>query len=374
MIRLAAAILVSVATVSGSAAAQKKPPKGGADGNAAPAAVVEGERGAKLDRAVAGFDTAGGGFCGTVLVAAGGKVLLEKGYGLADEAAGRPLGTDALWDWASVSKQFTAAAVLRLQDQKKLKLDDPISKWFKDAPKDKAGVTLRQILNHTSGIESGFKQEWKFDGGKRESFEKLVLGLPMTAKPGEAWEYSNSGYAFAAAIVERVTGKAFEEWCEEQLFKPAGMKDATFIGRPGLALARVPKIERGKGFTDRPRDFAFAYGNTLSWGYRGCGGTVATARDLFAWDRALRGDKLLSKVAREAFYQPALNDYALGWTVRKSRDGVRVEHSGGVLGVVTNYLRLLDEDIVVALACSYQPKDHPSRLAEELVAIARAKD
>jgi len=329
--------------------------------------------GAELDRIVADFDKAGGGFCGSVIVASKGKVLLEKGYGLADAEAKKPIGTDALWDWASVSKQFTAAAVLKLQDQKKLKVDDPISKFFKDAPADKAKVTLRQLLNHTSGIEAGFGsgEHWRCDSSKRDSFEQMMLKLPMTSKPGEKWEYSNSAYGFTAAIIEHVSGKTFEEFCVEQLFKPAGMKDATFIGREGLDPKRVPKIERGAGFTDRPADYAFAYGNQMSWGYRGCGGAVATTRDMLQWDRALRGDKVLSKVALADLYKPGLRDYSLGWFMLKSPGGMRAEHGGGVKGVVTQYVRELDEDIVVALACSYQPKAHPQQLAEALIGAVR---
>jgi CubicO group peptidase (beta-lactamase class C family) len=264
-----------------------------------------------------------------------------------------------------------------LKKWRKLTLDDPLSRFFADAPKDKAQVTLRQLLNHTSGIEAGFKPDWKFDARDRESFVKMALGLPMTSKPGERWEYSNSGYALAAAIIERVTGLSFEEYCLEHVFRPAGMKEATMIGHgtlepgtPRNALDRVPKIERGTGFTDRPATNHFAYGDQLSWGYRGCGGVVATTRDMLAWDRALRSGKFLDKQSIEDLYRPALKDYALGWEVRKAADGLRVEHSGGVLGVVTYYLRHLDEDAVVAIACSYRPKDHPAQLAERLLRIA----
>jgi CubicO group peptidase (beta-lactamase class C family) len=200
----------------------------------------------------------------------------------------------------------------------------------------------------------------------------------MVAKPGEKWEYSNSGYALVAAIIERVTGLSFEEFCVEYVFRPAGMKDATMIGygsldaaSPQTALGRVPKIDRGAGFTDRPGHFHFAYGDQLTWGYRGCGGVVATARDLLAWDRALRDGRFLGKQSVADLYKPGLKDYALGWEVRKSADGQCVQHSGGVFGVVTYYLRLLDEDVVVALTCSYTPKEHPARIADKLVRIAK---
>ena len=330
-------------------------------------ATIAGPAGEALDAIVQQFDTAAGGFSGSVLVAKDGKIVLEKGYGFHDAEKKQPMRIDALWDWASVSKQFTAAALLRLQDKKKLKLDDELRKYWPKAPADKKGVTIRHLLNHTSGIEAGFKSEWKFDAKVRTSFEDLVLGLPMTSKPGEKFEYSNSGYAMAAALVEKLSDKTFEQFCVEELFRPFGIKDACFIGWPELDLERVPKIARGAGFADRPKEFRFAYGNELTWGYRGCGGVVASTRDMLAWDRALRGGKLLSKKALDELYTPCKDDYALGWKILQTRHGKRAEHAGGVLGVVTQYFRLLDRDVVVALACNYEPKDNPAKLAEQLV-------
>jgi len=370
---------------------QGKETKGKA--KAAPA-IVDGELGKALDEAVGKIDAADGGFCGVVLVATQGKVVLEKGYGVADAAAKRAMPPDALYDWASVSKQFTAAALLKLIEAsrmddaalrklgakkladalkdkkwKKLGLDDPLSRFFPECPKDKAAVTLRQLLNHTSGIQSGFKQEWKFDASSRDSLIACILGLSMVSKPGGKWEYSNSAYSFVGALIEKVSGMTFEEFCDELLFKPAGMTSATMIGTKGLDLTRVPRIARGAGFDDLPKEYAFAYGNQLTWGYRGCGGVVASTRDMFQWDQALRGGKLLSKESLEQLYTPALQDYALGWKVRKVGGGVRVEHGGGVRGVATHYLRHLDQDYVVALACSYEPKTHPEEIADRLARI-----
>jgi CubicO group peptidase (beta-lactamase class C family) len=342
-------------------AAQKGPAKAAAD------ATVQGKVGEELDQIVLQFDADAGGFSGIVLVARDGRVVLEKGYGVHDAATGQPVGVDSLWDWASVSKQFTAAALLRLQDKKKLDLDDSLRKHWPKAPADKKGVTVRHLLEHTSGIQSGFRGEWEFDSSRRAALEELVLSLPVESPPGEKHDYSNSGYALAAALVEKLSGKTFEDYCRQELFVPAGMKDAGMIGDHEIDLDRVPKIERGAGFTDRPPEFRFAYGNSLHWGYRGCGGVVATARDMFAWDQALRGKKLLSAKARKELYTVAKDDYALGWMVRRLPAGECAFHSGSVLGVVTMYYRLLDEDVVVALACNYTPKDNPGRLAERLL-------
>ena len=374
------------------ATAARAQERGKAAAKAPPGKIVEGALGKALDEAVRGFDAASGGFCGVVAVASKGKVVLQQGYGIADAAAGVAMPPDAPFDWASVSKQFTAALTLRvielsvlddakrrkacsrevadaLKAWKKLSLEDPLSRFFPKAPKEKAEVTIRQLLNHTSGIESGFKGEWQFDSSRAESLIELVLGLPMTSKPGTTFDYSNSGYAFVAALLEKLTGVTFEELLREQLFEPAGMKEAWQIGEAALPLARVPKIERGAGFTDRPADYKFAYGNQLRWGYRGCGGVVATTAAMVQWDRALRDGKYLSKASLEELYRPAQKDYALGWEVRNVRGSRRAEHSGGVQGVVAYCLRDLDRDFVVALICSYSPKDHPSVLADALAKL-----
>lgn len=342
-------------------------------GKAVPKPVVEGETGSKLDEYLQKLDANDGGYCGNAIVAVKGKVLLEKGYGLFDASAKKAMPVDALWDWASVSKQFTAAAILRLQDMKKLKITDTLKKFFPGAPPDKAGVTILQLLQHTSGIESGFKKEWKFDASKRDSLVELILQLPMTSKPGEKWEYNNAGYSFLAAIVEIASGRTFEEFCAEELYKRAGMKNSFIIGMKDLDLARVPRVERGVGFTDRPADFAFAYGNKISWGYRGCGGAVMTTRDMYLWDRALRGEKLLSKASREDLYKVGLNNYALGWEITKVGSARAAAHSGGVQGVVTYVLRGIDEDFCVAMTWSYSPKSNIVETARKLLSIADVK-
>jgi CubicO group peptidase (beta-lactamase class C family) len=361
--RVAAVLLLSLLAVpalAGDKDKGKKPSKPSAD--AAPS-VVEGEAGKAMDERVAKLDEPLGGFNGCAFVAVGDKVLLEKGYGVADARGAKPMRADALWDWASITKQFTAAALLRLEAKKKLSLDDPLSKHFKECPKDKAKVTLRQLLNHTSGIQSGFRNEWKFDGNKRDSLVECVLHLPMESKPGEKFEYSNSGYGFAAAVLEQVSGKTWEEFCVEELFRPAGMKDACTIGWKSLDLGRVPRQERG---TKDP----FPYGPVLNWGYRGCGGAVATVREMGLWDRALRGDKILGPAQKKAFYEPALQDYALGWTVRRDGVGDYVEHTGGVGKNITWYRRYLEKEIVVALALNYETKDNLTALVDELARLA----
>jgi CubicO group peptidase (beta-lactamase class C family) len=355
-------LAVSFAAASALRAQQQPAPPG--------PAVVAGATGAALDAMVRAFDPAGGGFSGVVLVARDGRIVLEQGYGVHDAAAKQPIDAGSLWDWASIGKQFTAAAVSKLADRRVLALDDALPRHLPDVPADKRAITVRQLLQHTSGIPGGYRREWTFDRTSRESLERLVLGLPLASAPGTKFEYSNLGYALAATLVERAGGVPFDEFCVRELFVPAGMASTFPIGSKDLDLARVPRVFRGEGFPDRPAADRFAYGNTLAWGYRGCGGIAGTARDLLAWDRALRGTELLSAAATKELFTAGRDGYALGWRIERLPCGRAAYHSGSVRGVLSTFLRLLDRDACVALACNYLPKDNPEQLARSLLARA----
>lgn len=379
IVRVAVPVLVltllGALVVGPSAAGDKpgKPPKPGAKGKAGDgksaddAALVAGAVGKKLDELCSSTSRFPNGLSGSVLVARGGKVLLQKGYGVANAASRSPVRADALFDWCSVTKQFTAAAVLKLQMQKKLSIDDPIAKHFKDVPKDKAKVTIRQLLNHTSGIatRSDFGQA---EAASKEALVKWFVGSPIASEPGAKWEYSNAAYFALAALIEIKSGKSWEKYLREELFEPAGMKDARCIGDADLDLERVPLDARGTG---QP----FEYGNSLSWGYRGAGGVVATVADMLAWDRALRGTKVLSEAAKRDYYTVGLSEYALGWELQKWAGNTAYTHSGHTGEVVTFYFRSIDPDVVVAVALNEEPPPiHPGTLARELADLVNNAD
>lgn len=336
----------------------------GGNGKSDDGCVVAGEAGAKLDEFMKDAKNFPEGFNGCVLVARDGVILLAKGYGVARAEPALPMRADALWDWCSVTKQFTAAAILKLEMQKKLKLDDPLKKFFKDAPKEKANVTLRQLLNHTSGMNAAPPGWEKIDPFDRDAAVKWILAAPVASEPGKKWEYNNAAYFLLAAIIEKVADTSYEKFLREQLFEPAGMKGAGFIGDGKADHERVPLDARGTG---KP----FAYGPRMSWGYRGAGGALASVFDMFKWDVALRGDKILSKAARQEYYTVGLQDYALGWEVRNAEGGRRASHSGHTGDVITYFLRQLESPLVVAIAYSYEPKTHPQATVEELARLAR---
>ncbi len=344
--------------------AKPQKPAKGKPGDAKGDGVVEPKVGAILDRFMQSKKIFPEGFNGSVLVAKGGEILLEKGYGIADAAKNTPIRADALWDWCSITKQFTAAAILKLEMQKKLSIDAPLAKVCPDCPKDKAKVTLRMLMNHTSGIDNTCKTIPHDAFTDREQMMKGFLNSPLISEPGSKWDYSNVAYFFLAGLIEKVSGQPYEKFIHEQLWKPGGVTDAFLIGDGDLDIRRVPKDDRGKGVE-------FAYGPRLTWGYRGAGGAVLTPRAMLAWDRALRGDKVLSADAKKKYYEVGKDNYALGWEISNVAGDTVAAHSGHTGNVITYYLRNLTGDIVVAIAYSYEPPTHPQITANNLMVIAK---
>jgi len=276
------------------------------------------------------------GFSGAVLVARDGKVLVQKGFGVADRAGGARNTPETRFEIASASKQITAAAVLKLHAAGKLSIDDSIAKRLPGVPNEHKGVTIRHLLNHTSGFPR------MGPGGFGPDLATAVAGYlkgRRTAEPGKRFEYWNGGYALLAGIVETTSGTSFVEFCRKELFEPAGMTSTGFCGD---AVANA-----AHGYQD-DKDVGAAGTHSFGWEYRGMGGVVTTVGDLWKWDRALRTDAVLPAAAREILFAPALQDYACGWNVVRLGELGRVaEHGGTVDGFETEMIRCLDRDAAV---------------------------
>lgn len=319
--------------------------------------VVHGDLGAALDRAV-GLATYGQ-FRGCVLVARDGEVILAKGYGVADQS-GDPITADSLLELASVSKAFTAAAVLRLEARGKLTTADPISRHLEGVPADKKEVTIHHLLTHTSGIGDPVQE---FPTDDREAAVRVLVSAPMVSEPGSAFSYSNPGYWLLAAIVERASGVSFEQFVRDEVLRPAGMSASGCQTDPQLDLARcvdrVVNGERAGSAGECPYPFV--------WGYRGSGGVVVSARDMASWDRALRGDALLSADARGRMFTPEREGYAYGWEISQGPLGRVASHTGGVSGFAVSFSRLLDRDACILVITN--PPHNPVELSRDLFDI-----
>lgn len=247
------------------------------------------------------------GFSGAVLIAKGKKILFKKGYGWTDRKKTSPVKSSTKFYIASISKQFTASAILKLQEQQKLNVQDPISKYLKDVPLDKKGITLHQLLTHTAGL----KEMYAADGiNDRDEAVRLLLKEPLKSKPGEKFGYTNDAYNLLAIVVEIVSGQPYELFLREQLLKPAKMSQTGFWGE-SLVAGEKPIAEM---LHDVPVESKLP-----NWGFRGATGMFSTAEDLYKWQQALFGDRVLSKTAEEKLLTPyaqtSRGTYTYGWFI-----------------------------------------------------------
>lgn len=262
------------------------------------------------------------GFSGSVLVAKDGAVIHKAGYGFADVGAKRKNDTATLFDMGSVGKLFTAAAILKLEEQGKLKLTDTLDKFFPKAPKDKAKITLTQLLSHSGGIS----RDYDAYGGNlkdRDASMNELLAIELSSKPGTKFEYSNANYYLAGAVVEIASRQSYESYLEKYLFAPAGMKDTGFCSDKDLDKARsARRYEDGK-------DKGSVVEWPFTWGQRGCGYIVTTVEDMFKWSTALEDETVLTEESKEKFFKPQLDGYALGWFTLVGRHNAAVMYHGG---------------------------------------------
>lgn len=280
------------------------------------------------------------GFSGTVLLARDGDVLLNKGYGWADVEARVPNTDETVFPIESVTKQFTAAAILTLEMQGKLQTSDPISHFFANVPDDKADVTLHHLLTHTSGIITGTDEY--YDDASKKAIIDLALRTPLRFPPGERDAYSNIGYAMLAAVVEQVSGMEFEEYLHATLFAPAGLQSTGYRNPDWKARTLVHRYALGKD-NGTVLDSPFP-----DWNRIGASDVLSTTYDLFRWHTALLGSDILSEESKRRMYTPVANNYGYGWYVSDSDHGRLIEHDGGSSkGTAADFRRYLDEELVI---------------------------
>ena len=316
------------------------------------------------------------GFSGTVLVAKDGKVLLEKGYGMADRERKIPMAADSVISIGSITKQFTAAAILKLEMAGKLRVDEPIGRFFPGAPPEKAAITIHQLLTHSAGLESDYGPT-DYEAVSRDEIIRRVMAAPLRTPPGKQYFYSNAGYSLLAAIVEILSGQSYETYLRDNLFVPAGMKATGYkvAWRDGqVAHGYVDGKDWGT-ILDKPWDKDGPY-----WNLRGNGGIHSTAGDMYRWHLALEGDKILSKAAKEKYFKPYVPEgpegqsyYAYGWAIFETPRKTRlVAHNGGNGVFAADFRRYVDENVVIYAASNAEPS--AIALTEVLPAIVFGGD
>ncbi|UCD63089.1 MAG: beta-lactamase family protein [Candidatus Zixiibacteriota bacterium] len=310
--------------------------------------VVAGDVAERVDAYLAGITSFG--FSGAALVARGDEILLNKGYSLAVAADSIPNTAQTVFSVGSITKQFTAAAIMKLEMTGKLAVSDRITKYFDNVPPDKQVITLHHLLTHTAGLPGSLGRDFEVVG--RDEMMRRILNAPLEFPPGRQFGYSNCGYSMLAAVVEIASAQPYEQFLAENLFEPAGMH-FTGYRRPDWSRRTVARWYTGEADNGTPLEKDYPY-----WNYIGNGGILSTTGDMFRWHRALLGEEILSAAAKQKLYTPFLNDYAYGWDVLETERGVLIQHDGGSsLGCAADFKRFIDSGIVIMLFSNYSGPD-----------------
>jgi CubicO group peptidase (beta-lactamase class C family) len=306
-------------------------------------------------------------FSGAILVARDGKVLVSKGYGMADVENDVPNTPETRFRLGSLTKQFTAASILLLQERGKLSVQDSICKYVAPCPEAWQPVTIHHLLSHTGGVPdfTGFPD---YARTKREpTTVEATIGrfrsLPLDFKPGEDWKYSNSGYVLLGHVVEKVSGKSYESFLRENIFEPLKMT-STGYDHPDQIIKR-----RARGYAAGPD------GGVINASYLdmsipfSAGGLYSTVGDLYLWDQALYGEKILKKSSLDAMFTAVRSGYGYGYGVSKLFNRRLATHGGGIEGFSTTIHRFPDDHVTVIVLSNYEDA-RSGRIARDLAAVA----
>jgi D-alanyl-D-alanine carboxypeptidase len=312
---------------------------------------------------------------GAVIVTRKGETVFRKGYGLADMELKVPIQPDMVFRLGSVTKQFTAVAILMLEEQGKLSVTDPITRFLPDYPTAGQTITIEHLLTHTSGIKSytsmpQWLSMWRTDMSLGALID-MFKNQPMDFKPDERWLYDNSGYILLGAIIERASGASYEDFIEKKIFEPLGMKNSYYDRTEQIIPNRVKGYQRtANGFQNAPY---------LSMTQPYAAGSLASSvDDLALWDDAIWGNKLIKKESLTKAHTPhrladgQLTAYGYGWALGSYEGHQTVEHGGGIHGFASYVLSMPDDGVYVAILTngSAGHKLSPQRLAIQMAAIA----
>jgi CubicO group peptidase (beta-lactamase class C family) len=305
-------------------------------------------------------------FMGSVLVARGNDIVLDKGYGFADLEWDVPNSPTTKFRLGSVTKQFTAASILLLEERGKLIVNDPLKKYMADAPAAWDKITIFDLLTHTSGIPNFTSFP---DYAYKEPFpatpEQLVARFrdkPLDFEPGEKWSYSNSGYVLLGYLIEKVSGETYAKFVQENIFTPLGMKDSGYDSNSAIISRRasgyVPSVSGplNAGFIDMTVPLS-------------AGALYSTTHDLLRWEQGLFGGKLLSAASLQKMTTPFKSDYAFGLLVHTVGGHKVIDHGGGIEGFNTHLTYYPDDKVTVVVLGNLNGQA-PDDIAARLGSIA----
>lgn len=286
----------------------------------------------------------------TVPAGASGTLVAVRGRRV--ECVGFGTGEcDTVYDIGSVTKQFTAAAVVLLASRGRLDVHDPISRWLGPVPADKAAITVQQLLTHTSGLVDSLGGDYA--RLTRRQLVTRALAAPLRTPPGSAYHYSNVGYSLLTVVVERASGTSYERFLRRHLFKPAGMRSTGYV-LPDWSRREVAVEHDERGVPrGTPLDHPWAASGPW-WNLRGNGGLLSTGHDMARWHRALAAGLVLDRRAQRELFRPRVDEqpggdsrYGYGWVLLDTPLGRVAWHNGGNGRSYAELARVLGERAMV---------------------------
>lgn len=294
-----------------------------------------------------------------VLIAKHGQVLYEKAFGSANLELSVSMKSNMVFNVGSITKQFTAVAILQLAEENKLSLQDSLQKFIHNFPSKGSTITIENLLTHTSGIKSYEEIDHTSQNIERWDFtpEQLIdnfKNYPLNFEPGTQFSYSNSGYYLLGYIIEKISGKPYQKYIQDKIFNPLGLKCSYFDDGKTI----IPKRVNGYYRDDSAFKNAEYWSPTIEYAH---GGLISNAEDILKWHNALYSYKILGKEILQKATTPyklkdgTLSEYGYGWFIRTASDGVKsIEHEGGVSGFLANEIYFPQQDIFIVILCNSQ--------------------
>ena len=308
-------------------------------------------------------------FMGTVLVAKGAHVVFSKGYGSADLEWNVPNAPNAKFRLGSVTKQFTAASILLLEERGKLSVQDPVKKYVLNAPAAWDKITIFNLLTHTSGIPNftDFPEYRRLEpfATSAEQLVALFRDKPLDFQPGERWSYSNSGYVLLTDIIEKITGQQYASFVHDNIFAPLGMTESGYDSNSEVIA------HRASGYVFENNRYANA-GYINMTVPQGAGALYSTTEDLLKWELGLFGGKVLTPASLKKMTTPFKNDYAFGLEVASYGMHRVIQHGGGIEGFNTIVSYSPDDQVTVIVLANVNGAA-PGQIAPKLRALARGE-
>lgn len=297
------------------------------------------------------------GFSGAVLVSKKGEIILSKGYGWSDRENKIPNTSSTVFNIGSVTKQFTASAILKLVEQGEIKISDKISAYFEQTPIDKRDITIHQLLTHTSGI-SNRAGGFRYDEASKEQFLKDFFESKLQSIPGTNHQYANANYIMLTAVLESVSEQSYASFLNKNLFEPSGMnytgyKSITFSPEKlahGYYYNRTDEKWVDWGTTQKHLPY-----NNKHWYSIGKGDIHSTVDDLYKWHLVLKDNEVLSSKTRRILESPHVAEnesltsyYGYGWAISKTNRGTKIVTHNGSNGIYfADFIRFIDDDVTI---------------------------